>query len=93
MMYPFTTLADGTLITHSHLLTDNENKSVEVHFERPSADNFFDSARISLPSYTWIMRDGYTDEEIAMFEHMCRDGAHIFFKYAELGGAEIAKAI
>jgi len=92
MMYPFATLADETLITHSQLLGEGEEKSVEVHFERPS-ENCFDSARISLPSYTWIMRDGYSDAEIAMFERMCRDGAHIFFKYAELGGADIAKAI
>ena len=92
MMYPFTTLADETLITHSSLLGDGDEKSVEVHFERPS-DNCFDSARISLPSYTWMIRDGYSDDEIAMFEQMCRDGAHIFFKYAEQGGAEIAKAV
>jgi hypothetical protein len=92
MMYMLTKLADETIITHSHLLGDDVNRSVEVHFERPS-DNCFDSARISLPSYTWMIRDGYSDEEIAIFEQMCRDGAHVFFKYAELGGAEIAKAV
>ena len=92
MMYPFATLSDETLITHSQILYDGEEKSVEVYFERPS-DNCFDSARISLPSYEWIIREGYTDDEIAVFEQMCRNGAHIFFKYAELGGADIAKAV
>ena len=35
MMYPFITLADDTLVTHSHLMGDDDNKSVEVNFERP----------------------------------------------------------
>jgi len=92
MMYPFATLADNTVITHSHLLDYNGEKSVEIHFERP-IDGGFDMARCLLPSYEWIMRDGYSDSEIATFERMCADGAHIFYKYAELGGAEVAKAV
>jgi len=91
-MYPFMVLADETVVTHSHLKDEDGDKTVSVHFERPS-DNCFDSARISLPSYEWIIRDGYSDEEIAEFEKMCRDGAHIFYKYAEMGGAEVAKAV
>jgi len=92
MMYPFITLADGTLITHSHLLGDGDNKAVEVHFERPSA-NCFDTARCRLPSYEWILRDGYSDDEITLFEKMLHDGADVFFKYAELGGMSVAKAV
>ena len=92
MMYPYITLADETLITHSHLLGEDENKSVEVHFERPSP-NCFDTARCSLPSYEWIIIDGYTDEEIQMFEQLLRKGAGMFFKYAELGGMSVAKAV
>ena len=92
MMYPYITLADGTLITHSHLLGDGENKSIEVHFERPSP-NCFDSARCRLPSYEWIVRDGYTDDEIEMFEQILRDGADMFYKYAGLGGMKVAQAV
>ncbi len=93
-MYPYITLADETLITHSHLIdNDNGEKSVEIHFERPSKTNFLDSARCSLPSYEWIIRDGYADEEIAEFEQMLHHAAHIFFKFAELGGSQVAKAI
>ena len=91
-MYPYITLNDETLITHSHLLEKNGIKTVEVHFERPIYDGF-DMARCSLPSYKWIIRDGYSDYEIEEFEQMLRTGAHIFFKYAELGGAEVAKAV
>jgi len=92
MMYPYMTLEDETLITHSHLMEKNGIKTVEVHFERPIPHGF-DMARCSLPSYKWIIRDGYSDEEIEIFEQMLKSGAHIFFKYAELGGAEVAKAV
>ena len=91
-MYPYLTLADETLITHSHLLGDGENKSVEVHFERPKPYGF-DMARCSLPSYVWVIRDGFTDEEIVVFEKMLQDGAHTFFKYAEIGGMRIAQVV
>ena len=93
MMYPLITLSDETLITHSHLKEKDGIKIVDVHFERPSEINFFDSARCSLPSYEWIMRDGYSDEEIKEFEQMLKSGAHIFYKYAELGGAKVAKTV
>lgn len=92
MMYPYITLADDTLITHSHLLVDGEKKSVEVHFERPKPYGF-DEARCSLPTYEWIIRDGFTDNEIALFEQMLKSSAHMFFKYAENGGLDIAKVI
>ena len=91
-MFPYITLPDETLITHSHLLEKNGVKTVKVHFERPKPFGF-DSATCLLPSYEWILRDGYSDEEIAEFERMLQDGAHIFFKYAELGGIQIASEV
>ncbi len=92
MMYPYMTLPDETLVTHSHLMEKDGVKTVEVHFERP-VEGGFDMARCSLPSYEWIIREGYSDQEILEFERMLRDGAHIFFKYAEAGGAQVAKAV
>jgi hypothetical protein len=86
------TLPDETLITHSQLMNKDGAQTVEVHFERPAKDDF-DMARCSLPSYEWIIRDGYSDQEILGFEKMLRDGAHIFYKYAEAGGAQVAKAV
>jgi hypothetical protein len=91
-MYPYITLADETLITHSHLLEKNGEKSVEVHFERPKPFGF-DTARCSLPSYTWIIREGYSDESIKEFEELLENHAHLFFKYAEIGGIQIAPSI
>lgn len=92
MMYPYIELPDETLITHSHLKEENEIKIVDVHFERPTQYGF-DSARCRLPSYEWILRDGYSDEEIEKFERILQDAAHLFYKYAELGGASVAKVI
>jgi len=92
MMYPYIELPDETLITHSHLKEENGVKIVNVHFERPKPYGF-DSARISLPSYTWIMRDGYSDEEIKDFEDLAARHAHTLFHYAEIGGVPVAQAI
>jgi len=92
MMYPYITLSDETLVTHSHLIEADGEKTVLVHFERPKPYGF-DTARCSLPSYEWIIKDGFTDDEIALFERLLQVNAHTFFKYAELGGLNIAKVV
>ena len=92
MMYQYMALADDTEIVHSHLKEQNGIKIVEVHFERPKPYGF-DSARCRLPDYEWIMRDGFTDEEILWFESFLRNNAHTIYKYAELGGISAAKAV
>ncbi|MCL2109704.1 MAG: hypothetical protein FWH20_10215 [Oscillospiraceae bacterium] len=89
MMYPYITLADETLITHSQLLGDGEDKSVEVHFERPT-EGGFDMARCVLPTYTWIIREGYSDEEIAKFHRFLKRAAGSFYRYAAEGGHGLA---
>ena len=89
MMYPYITLYDETEITHSHLLENNGAMEVEVHFERPTSTGF-DSARCGLPSYQWITRDGFSDEEIQVFVELLRSNAHLLYKYAESGGLRIA---
>jgi hypothetical protein len=83
------TLADETEILHSHLICENDIQIVEVHFERPT-EKGFDTARCSLPSYTWIKREGFTDSEIEKFEKFLRYNAHLLYKYAEAGGIKIA---
>jgi len=92
MMYPYMTLADETEIVHSHLKEENGLKTISVHFERAKPFGF-DSARISLPSYQWITRDGFTDDEIKGFENFTARHAHSLFYYAEIGGLDIAKAV
>lgn len=89
MMYPYITLADETEITHSHIIEKDDIREVEVHFER-ATENGFDLARCSLPSYKWVKRDGFTDEDIQKFEQFLQSNAHLLYKYAEIGGIKIA---
>lgn len=89
MMYPYMILADETEIVHSQILEENGEKYIEVHFER-ATDDGFDIARCSLPSYKWIKREGFSDEEITLFEKLLHNNAHLLFKYADTGGINIA---
>ena len=89
MMYPYMTLADDTEIVHSQIIDGDGVKKVIVHFERPTEEGF-DSARCELPEYKWILRDGYSDDEIRLFEQLLRSNAHLLYKYAENGGIQIA---
>ena len=82
-MYPYKTLPDKTKVTHSHLLGEGEELSVEVLFERSKTSGLA-SARFSIPSHEWVSKDGFTDDEIAGFERMCKESAHVFLKQAEL---------
>jgi len=86
------TLSDETEIVHSHLKEEHGVKTISVHFERPKSGGF-DSARIILPSYKWIMRDGFTDNEINEFENYSARHAHNLFYYAEIGGIPVAKVV
>ena len=92
MMYPYMILWDDTEIVHSQLKDENGVRVVDVHFERPKPYGF-DSARCRLPYYDWIMRDGFTDEEISLFESFLQNNAHTIIKYAALGGIGVAKAV
>ena len=67
MMYPYMVLADGTEITHSHIIDDDGTEQVEVHFER-ATEQGFDSARCVLPTYHWKFNEGFSPEEIHFFE-------------------------
>jgi hypothetical protein len=88
-MYPYMVLADETEIVHSQIIEADGKKKVIVNFERPT-ENGFDSARCELPDYRWTVREGYTDNEIALFEELLQNNAHLLYKYAENGGIKIA---
>lgn len=57
-------------------------KKIIVNFERPT-ENGFDSARCELPDYKWTEREGYSDEEIAMFDKLLHTNAHLLYRDAE----------
>lgn len=85
MIYPYMTLTDDTEIVHTQMFEKDGIQCVEVHFERPS-DKGFESARCLLPSYKWIVRDGFTDLEISEFEEFLHYNAHLIFRFAQTGG-------
>ena len=89
MMYPYIVLFDETEITHSHIIERNARNEVEVHFEKPT-ENGFSTARCILPTYEWIKKEGFADDEITLFEEILHHNAHLFYKYAEEGGIKIA---
>ena len=88
MLYPYITLEDGTEIMHTHVFEEDGLQKVEVHFERPK-EGGFDTARCQLPSYKWLTRDGFTDEEIRLFDQLVRSNAHLFYKYGANGGVKL----
>ncbi len=85
MMYEYMEFADQTLVTHSRVLGEGNSETVQVHFERPKMSGF-DSARCELPSYRWLMCDGFTEQETAYFTEFLHHNAHLLFRYARVGG-------
>lgn len=85
MVYEYMSFPDGTEVVHTQILNENTNPTVEVNFERPTPHGF-DSARCELPSYRWIERTGYSDEEIAEFLEFLKNNAHLIFRFAKSGG-------
>lgn len=90
MMYPYMTFEDGTVVVHSQLLGEEGAARVVVHFERPS-ESGFDSARCELPSYRWTDWEGhFSDAEKKSFEEFLANNAHLLFRFAANGGAQVA---
>ena len=91
MTYEFAKYPDGTLGVFSNIgKNENGEDYVRVTFERPK-EYGFDTYVIELPSYTVILEDGnYSKEEKETFMKIVKNGSAFFFKYARLGGLEIA---
>lgn len=62
---------------------------MEVHSERPEAQGVL-SARCVLPSYQWLLSDGFSEKEIDFFTELLSHSARTILKYAESGGINIA---
>ena len=89
MMYAYLTFEDDTLVTHSEIREKDSKKYIDVYFEKP-VEGGFCSANCQLPSYTWTMKEGYSDKEIAFFTEWLEHNAGTIFKYAACGGLQIA---
>lgn len=91
MTYEFAKYPDGTIGVFSNIgKKDTGEEYIRVTFERPT-ENGFDTYTIELPSYEIIIDDGnYLDDEKKNFMDIVKNGSSFFFKYARIGGLEIA---
>lgn len=89
MLYPFMTLEDHTEIVHSEAFIQDEAEHVRVCIEKP-VDGGFCYAECLLPEYAWDKVDGFSDEDIQIFQGMIEDMAHIIIRLARTGGFENA---
>ncbi len=91
MTYEFAKYPDGTLGVFSNIgKKDNGEEYITITFER-AVNNGFDTYVIELPSYRVVLEDGnYSEEEKETFMKIAKNGSSFFFKYARLGGLEIA---
>lgn len=91
MTYEFAKYPDRTLGVFSSIgKKENGEEYIRITFERPM-EYGFDTYVIELPSYEVVLEDGnYSNEEKETFLKIVKNGASFFFKYARLGGLEIA---
>lgn len=83
MIYPYLTLNDNTEITHSEMQADG---NVKVYIETPNEKDDFHNATCYLPEYKWVEVSGYSDAEMAYFEKLIRDNAHLIIEFSKEGG-------
>ena len=83
MMYPFITLNDDTEITHSEMKPDG---SVKVYIETPDVRDGFHNAVCWLPEYRWENISGCSDNEIAYFQRLLVNNAHLIMEFSQDGG-------
>ena len=89
MKYPYMTLPHETEITHGDI---REEGTVLVYIETP-VDWGFNSAYCILPSYEWSRVQGYTDAELARFDKLLHNNAHLIIELARAGGFDNATAV
>ena len=91
MTHEFAKYPDGTMGVFSDIgKRENGEEYICITFERPK-DYGFDTFSIELPSYNIVLDDGnYSEEEKKTFLEIVKNGSSFFFKYARLGGMEIA---
>ena len=89
MLYPYMTYADNTEITHSGKEADG---TVKVYIETPVFQGFKHATCI-LPSYVWIEKEGYTDEEMNFWDEYLHHNAHLILELAAEGGYAHATAV
>ena len=76
MKYPFMTLPDETVITHSDIYIEDNVEKIKVYIEQPIESGFCNATCI-LPEYKWQNISGFTQDQIADFQDMLEKGSHM----------------
>ena len=84
MKYYYSTV-DNVVLTHSDLLTENNQRTVYVRFERPN-NNGFDFAESSLPFCAFNKTCGFTEDELFNLEDYLHHNSLLIWDYAQKGG-------
>ena len=86
-MYPFMTLNDQTEIVHSEM---KEDGTVKVYVEKPDEKDFFHNAVCWLPGFRWDEINGFTQEELEIYDEIIRSTVHLILEFSQRGGIESA---
>ena len=89
MLYPFMTLPDETEIVHSEAINQDGKERVKVCIEQPVKGGFH-SAVCWLPDYRWENIVGFDSGELARYQRLLQNQAHIIIALARNGGFEHA---
>lgn len=90
MMYPFLTLDDDTEIVHSEM---SQEGTVKVYVEVPDEKDGFHNAWCILPYYQWKDIRGFTESEIARYQKIIENNAHLIMELSENGGFDNAAGL
>ena len=90
MIYPFMTLEDDTVITHTEMRDDG---TVKVYIETSDEKDCFHSMECFLPSYKVENIKGYTKEEVDYYLAFIKEAANLIIEFSQEGGFDHAAAI
>lgn len=78
MFFPYLEFPDNTQTVFSEIKPDG---TVILHIERPR-EGGFDTAECSLPSYQWLLVDGFSDKDMERWDAFAKNNAPFIFELA-----------
>lgn len=82
MLYPYAEFPEELSISYSNIMSNNNQKSILVHFEKPT-DYGFKEARYSLPGYKEIYNYDFTPSETKKNLEILKRNASLIWECAE----------
>ena len=76
---------DGIILTHSDMLSNNNERIVYTRFERPN-EKGFDFAEASLPFCAFNKSFGFSEDELFSLADYLHHNSLLIWDYAQKGG-------